>query len=139
MIRFVIRKITILNSEQRGSKFIGGWEYKHTGGILYNFLNQLHPLHGFDPGLHKGCSLGIKPKLIDKTLHVLEFHLLALKLFFLALSVFDSQLLESIVVASVVLEFFAVEVDYFVAGYIEELSGVGDYDNGVLAGCDVVL
>lgn len=68
-----------------------------------------------------------------------QLHLLVLHCSAVAFSVFDTHLLEGIVVAAVVVQFLVEVVDYLVAGHIQELSGMGDDDDCTLAVADVVL
>lgn len=70
---------------------------------------------------------------------MLKFHLLAIEILLLPISVFNSDLLECIIVSFVVLQLLIVIVDDLVAGHIQELAGMRHDDHSVLAGGNVVL
>lgn len=70
---------------------------------------------------------------------MLQFHLLSLQLPLVPLSIFDSYLLESVIVASVVLKPFVEEVNDLVTCHVQELSGVGYDHDCTFAIADVVL
>jgi hypothetical protein len=64
---------------------------------------------------------------------------LILDCLYIPLSVLNSQLLESVVIATVVVKLLVEEMDDLVAGHVEELSGVGNDDHRTLAVADIVL
>ena len=55
---------------------------------------------------------------------MLEFHLLTLELLLVTLPVLNSQFLEGVIIAFVVLQFLVVKVNYFVTCHVKELSSV---------------
>lgn len=68
-----------------------------------------------------------------------EFKLLTVELFFLSLSVLNSDLFEGVVISFIVVELLLIEVDDLVACNVEELSGVGHNNDGVFTVCNVVF
>lgn len=64
------------------------------------------------------------PEFINESLHVLQFHLLILHCSAVTFSILDTHLLEGIVVAPVVMQFFIKVMDDLITGHIQELSGV---------------
>ena len=68
-----------------------------------------------------------------------ELELLTFKLLFIPLSVFDSNLLKSVIITLVIFKLLLIEVNDFIASHIQELSSMRDDNYNVLAVCNIVF
>lgn len=139
MLIFFIRKVTIFNSKQWRSKFIRRWEDKHTCRIFNNFLNKLHFLNSFYSWLNQWSSFCIESKTINEFLHVLKFHLLAVMLFLLTISILDSNFLESIVVSFVIMKLFVVVMNDLITCNIKKFSSMRNNNNCIFTIGDIIF
>lgn len=70
---------------------------------------------------------------------MLQLHLLVFNLPSVAFSALDSDLLESVVVTTIVVKFFIEEMNDLVTGHIQELPGMRNDNHCAFAVADVVL
>ena len=68
-----------------------------------------------------------------------ELELLTFKLLFIPLSVFDSNLLKSVIITLVIFKLLLIEVNDLIASHIQELSSMRDDNYNVLAVCNIVF
>ena len=68
-----------------------------------------------------------------------ELELLTFKLLFIPLSVFDSNLLKSVIITLVIFKLLLIEVNDFIASHIQELSSMRDDNYNVLTVCNIVF
>ena len=68
-----------------------------------------------------------------------ELELLTFKLLFIPLSVFDSNLLKSVIITLVIFKLLLIEVNDLIASHIQELSSMRDDNYNVLTVCNIVF
>lgn len=125
-----ITELSILNFHERWHNFFWGLEDESARWVRKNLLNKIHLFQHLNSTLYECGSLGIGSEFFNELLHVLDFFLLELVLFLLKGSQFVSGFFELVVVTSIVDQLLLIEMDDFFTGLIQELSGVGDNDNG---------
>lgn len=108
--------------EDRGRHWLWIRERKDDGTLLDDGADEWHLLEHLEPALNERSALRIVPEPVDEALHVSTLDALGLVLGLLLLDAIIRDVLEGVVVATVVLEAMAVQVNDVRDDFVQESS-----------------